>query len=147
MASITHEDLQSDHGDHAEGHSHPTERTYWKVGGALFVLTALEVSTYWWPEDMRKVTAVLLVIMMIIKFVTVAGYFMHLKYDQKILRQVFFGGFVLAVGVYLATLGSMVFFDNSGNVEEIYNDPPRVRTVPPPPTEAPPPFKPYTKHG
>ena len=85
--------------------------------------------------------------MMMIKFAVVALYFMHLKFDAKILRNVFAAGFVLAVGVYIATLGSMVFFDNSGNVEEVYNDPPRSKPQPPPSPEPPPIIKPVVKHG
>ena len=38
--------------------------------------------------------------MMIIKFATVAGYFMHLKYDNPIFRRVFIFGLILAVIVY-----------------------------------------------
>lgn len=144
MASITHSAVADSHDEHD---GHPTDLTYWKVGLFLAVLTALEVTTYWWPESMRKVTAVLLIIMMMIKFATVALYFMHLKFDAKILRNVFVAGFVLAVGVYIATLGSMVFFDNSGNVEEVYNDPPRSKPQPPPSPEPPPIIKPVVKHG
>lgn len=122
-------------GGHDAGHTHPTNLTYIKVAGVLALLTGLEVSTYWWPHRLHKIIAVLLIIMMIIKFATVAGYFMHLKYDSKALRRVFIAGILLAVGVYCAALSAFVFWDHSGTAE--FNDPPKHRVVPPPPTEPP----------
>jgi cytochrome c oxidase subunit 4 len=117
---------------HADSHhEHPSNALYWKVGLFLAVLTALEVSTYWWPEG--ALTATALIIMMVIKFAVVALYFMHLKFDSKMLRNVFLAGIVLAIGVYIATLSSMVFWTDSGTTEFI--DPPRAKPVPPPPTD------------
>src|SRR4051794_2806290 len=101
MTAVAEHTTTAEHGDD-EGHDHPSDLTYVKVGALLAVLTALEVSTYWWPTRFHKATAVLLIVMMIIKFGTVAGYFMHLKFDSKVLRNVFVSGLVLAVGVYLA---------------------------------------------
>lgn len=135
MAAITATDA---HGAHDE---HPSDVVYWKVFGVLLALTALEVSTYWWPEDWHKVTAVLLIIMMVIKFATVALYFMHLKSDAAILKRVFIAGMVLAVGVYVAVLGAMVFFNDSGTAIQGgtgFNDPPREKPLPPPATDPPP---------
>ena len=110
MAAITASEVQTG----AHGDDHPSDLIYWKVFFALVALTALEVSTYWWPEDWHRVTAVLLIVMMVIKFATVALYFMHLKNDAPLLRRVFFAGLALAVGVYVAALGAMVYFSNSG---------------------------------
>jgi len=132
MAVIT-PDVHSD-GSGAAEHEPHSDLVYWKVGGFLAALTALEVSTYWWDEN--AFTSAALIIMMLIKFVTVALYFMHLKFDAKILQRVFFAGLILAGGVYLAALGAMVFFDNSGT--EVYNDPPRSKPLPPPATDPPP---------
>ena len=122
-----------DHSDH--GHDHPSDATYLKVAGVLGMLTALEVSTYWWPNRLHKVTAVLLIVMMTIKFATVAAYFMHLKFDAKVLRRVFVAGIVLAVCVYVAALSAFVFWDNSGTAK--FDNPPHHRVVPPPPTLPP----------
>lgn len=130
MAAITAHDTEP-----GEIH-HGSDAQYWKVFAALFVLTALEVSTYWWPEEWHKVTAVLLIIMMIVKFVAVAFYFMHLKTDSLMLRRLFFAGLALAVGVYIATLGAMNFFEDSGTT--YFDDAPRHKPLPPPPTDPPP---------
>jgi len=131
VAEPTEAHVEHDHADH----DHPTDATYWKVGGVLALLTALEVSTYWWPKEWHKGTAVLLIIMMVIKFATVALYFMHLKFDSKMLRRVFLTGIVLAVGVYIATLSAFTFWHDSG--VESFSNPPRSKPAPPPTTEVP----------
>lgn len=139
MAAITATEAQGSAGHaHEEHHS---DLIYWKVFGLLFVLTALEVSTEWWPEEWHKVTAVLLIVMMVIKFAVVGLYFMHLKSDAVILKRVFVAGVILAVSVYVAALGAMVFFNDSGTaVQGVtgFNDPPREKPLPPPATDPPP---------
>jgi caa(3)-type oxidase subunit IV len=119
-----------------EGHGHPSDLVYWKIGGILGVLTGLEVSTYWWPSGSRHIADVVLIVVMAIKFCTVALYFMHLKFDAKILRRLFITGFVLALFVYLLALSTFAFWDHSGTPR--FNDPPRSHPIPPPPTEPPP---------
>jgi caa(3)-type oxidase subunit IV len=121
-------------GSETPHHEHPGTALYWKVGALLAALTALEVSTYWWPEG--PLTATVLIILMIIKFTTVAGYFMHLKFDSKVLRSVFLGGVILATGIYLAALSSFTYWHDSGIPEWV--NPPRAKPLPPPPTEPPP---------
>ena len=128
------EELPAEHDEH----EHPSDKTYWVVGGVLAALTALEVSTYWWPDEWHKFTAVTLIIMMIIKFALVALFFMHLRFDDKMLRRIFFFGLALALAVYIATLSAFVFWDDSGNIEETYPAPPRAKPIPPPPTDPPP---------
>ena len=120
-----------------DDHDHPTDTFFWKVGGILAALTALEVSTIWW-EDWGipiEVANVSLLVMMAVKFLMVTFYFMHLKWDPKILSRLFFFGLVLALVVYFVAMTSMVIFDNNSNV--VIEDPPPVRVIPPPPTEAP----------
>src|SRR5262245_27207904 len=104
MAAIT-----ATEGHGSGGHAHddqPSDLIYWQVFVVLLVRTALEVSTYWWPEEWHKVTHVLLIVMMFVKFAVVALYFMHLKSDALILKRVFVAGIILAVGVYIAALGA-----------------------------------------
>ena len=47
---------------------------------------------------------------MVIKFIMVASYFMHLKFDNKIFSMMFYAGLILAIGVYCAALGTFKFF-------------------------------------
>ena len=51
-----------------------------------------------------------LLILMVLKFVTVVSYFMHLKFDNKIFSFMFYVGLVLAVFVYCAALATFHFF-------------------------------------
>jgi cytochrome c oxidase subunit 4 len=79
---------------------------------ALFLgaLTMIEISTYaqphfavWnWGDKAGLITV--LMILMAVKFWTVAYYFMHLKFDKPLLTRVFYSGLVLAVLVYIAIL-------------------------------------------
>ncbi len=133
MTAVT-EPATSEHLE--EGHGHPSDLTYWKVAAVLAILTGLEVSTYWWPSGARHLSYVVLIVVMMIKFITVALFFMHLRFDAKILRRLFVTGFVLALCVYLLALSTFQFWDHSGT--RLFNDPPRSHPIPPPPTEPPP---------
>jgi hypothetical protein len=111
------------------GHDHPDIGTYWIVGGVLAVLTALEISTYWWPKGWHKGTHVALIVMM---------FFMHLRFDNHLLRRAFFFGLGLALAVYIVMLSMFAYWDHSGDLKQRFPDPPRSRPIPPPPTEPPP---------
>ena len=98
----------ADHG-HADDHGdHPTEKQYWVIFAVLAVFTALEVG--WSYMGLDGAALVLpLIGMMTIKFVLVAGIFMHLKYDLSIrngnMFTFMFGfGLVLAILVYAVVL-------------------------------------------
>jgi len=116
-----------------EHHSHgPTDGQYFIIFWVLVALTALEVSTYWWEEwfgeAAHKVAVPLLIVLMVVKFFLVALYFMHLKFDSKLLKRTFYFGMILAIIVYVIALSAMNFWTDSGNTN--FNNPP---PVPPPP--------------
>jgi cytochrome c oxidase subunit 4 len=97
---------------HAEGGEHglhPTEATYVKIAAILAVLTAIEVGLYYTKFNQQATNAALLILAGT-KFVMVAGYFMHLKFDNRILRRLFTTGFVLAACVYVAYLWTLGVF-------------------------------------
>lgn len=80
-----------------KGHAHPTAKTFLGIGVVLAIITAVEFATYYvtgWGTLMYITLAVLSVV----KFWLVGSYFMHLRYEQRLLAAVF------AVGVVLATL-------------------------------------------
>ncbi len=93
-------------GAHAHG-DHPTPRLYVQVALVLFVLTAMEFSTYF--IEFGGMTTPMLVILMAIKFVMVAGFFMHLKFDSKLFSRLMYGGLLLALGLYTVAVMVMVF--------------------------------------
>jgi cytochrome c oxidase subunit IV len=96
--------------DDAEEHG-LSDFGYVKVAIFLAVLTALEVSTYYF--DFGPFFIPVLLILMAIKFVTVVSYFMHLKFDNRMYSFMFYAGLGLALIVYLGTLATFQFFLSS----------------------------------
>lgn len=86
----------------AHAADHPTPKLYVQIAGVLFVLTAMEFSTYF--IDFGGATTPLLVILMAIKFVMVAGFFMHLKYDTRLFSRLMATGLIGAVVLYLIAI-------------------------------------------
>ncbi|HSK23912.1 MAG TPA: cytochrome C oxidase subunit IV family protein [Egicoccus sp.] len=91
------------HHDH-----HPGPREYVRIAIILAVLTALEVSTYF--VDFGALAIPLLIVLMSIKFVMVAGFFMHLRFDTKLYGRFLYGGLFGALGLYGIAL-IVMFFD------------------------------------
>lgn len=85
---------------HAGEHVVPTS-TYLKVGLILAVITAVEFGIVY-VEALRSVLIPLLVLLSAGKFALVAGYFMHLKFDRRVLTGFFIVGIALAMATYLA---------------------------------------------
>lgn len=81
---------------------------YIKIALILAAITALEVSTYY--VDFGPLFMPALMIMMVVKFVMVVSYFMHLKFDNKIFSFLFYVGLGLALFVYIAALATFKFF-------------------------------------
>jgi cytochrome c oxidase subunit 4 len=112
--------MPTDLSDHAEAiptnvldgavEEYPREKLYVITAIFLAVLTGIEVCTYLYPTfpgwhfgGTDGVTFVLL-LLMAIKFFTVAYIFMHLKFDKPVLTVVFYSGLGLAVAVYVAVM-------------------------------------------
>jgi cytochrome c oxidase subunit 4 len=81
---------------------------YIKIALILAAITALEVSTYY--VDFGPLFMPSLMIMMVVKFVMVVSYFMHLKFDSKIFTFMFYTGLGLALFVYITALATFKFF-------------------------------------
>jgi cytochrome c oxidase subunit IV len=93
---------QTDHEVEPHGQEHPGPAKYVNIAIALGVLTALEVSTYF--LDFGVVGVPLLIVLMTIKFVLVASWFMHLKFDSKHYTRLLYAGLTLAIFLYALTL-------------------------------------------
>jgi cytochrome c oxidase subunit 4 len=95
--------------DHADAHDHAmTDAKYIRIALILAAITALEVSTYY--VDFGPLFLPSLLIMMVIKFVMVVSYFMHLKFDSKVFSLMFYTGLGLAISVYAVALATFKFF-------------------------------------
>jgi cytochrome c oxidase subunit 4 len=87
---------------------HVPASTYVTVGLILAVITAIEVAVYYVGALEGALLSILL-ILSALKFVMVALWFMHLRYDSPIFTVLFAGGMALVFAllcVVLATLGS-----------------------------------------
>ena len=93
------------HDEHEHGMS---DAGYIKIAVILAVITALEVSTYY--VDFGPLFMPALLVMMVIKFVMVVSYFMHLKFENRIFSFLFYTGLALALFVYFVALATFKFF-------------------------------------
>jgi cytochrome c oxidase subunit IV len=82
---------------------HPTPRRYVLIAVVLAVATAMEVLLYY-LELPRTLLIVLLLSFAVVKFGLVVLYFMHLKFDSRLFRRMFFTGLILALIVYAVVL-------------------------------------------
>jgi cytochrome c oxidase subunit 4 len=117
-----------------EGHTHgPTDSQYFGIFWVLFGITALEVSTYFWEswfgetDAVRRAGVAVLLILMLIKFVMIAGFFMHLRFDSALLRRIFIFGLLVAMAVYTVAMTVMNIWTDNGN--PWFDDPPPAITT------------------
>jgi cytochrome c oxidase subunit IV len=93
-------------------HDHPKEKVYIKVALWLGAITASEIAiSYIKMPDPAKIAALL--ILSIIKFTAVVGYFMHLKFDNPTLRKPFITGIILAGCLYTIVLLAFTLHSNT----------------------------------
>ncbi len=103
--------MATDHAvEHTPGeHAHPGPAEYVRVAVILAIITAIEVAAYYVTSLPRSVFAVLLLVMMVVKFSMVVLWFMHLRFDSRLLRRLFVTGIILAVLVYRAAISTLIF--------------------------------------
>lgn len=82
---------------------HTSDRTYVGIAAILAVLTALEVMVFYIPA-LKGWLYPILIALMIAKFLLVALFFMHLKYDDNYFRGLFSGPLLISAAVVLAML-------------------------------------------
>lgn len=92
-------------GEHHAEHEHPGEITYVKVAIVLAIITIIEVAIYYFDLP-HGVLVTALLFFSAVKFATVVGFFMHLKFDDRRLLWIFLGGLLLS-GVILLSLDVM----------------------------------------
>jgi cytochrome c oxidase subunit 4 len=93
-------------------HAHPSEKVYIKVALWLGAITLAEIAiSYIKMPDAAKIVS--LVLLSVIKFTAVVGYFMHLKFDNPALRKPFITGIILAGSVYTIVLLAFTLHSNT----------------------------------
>ena len=87
---------------HSDMHAHPSQGTYIKVAIFLAIITGVEVFIYY-IDAFESFLVPTLIILSAVKFVTVVGYFMHLKFDSRMLAFTFTAAMLVSIAVYIAT--------------------------------------------
>jgi cytochrome c oxidase subunit IV len=96
-----------------EERSHPSVGEYVEIGVILAVVTAMEVALFY-ADLARGFTVPALVTLTIIKFALVILWFMHLRFDNRLFRRLFFVGIGLALAVFGAVIAMMFLGGQTG---------------------------------
>jgi cytochrome c oxidase subunit IV len=86
---------------------HPGPRQYVGVAVVLAIITSIEVAIYY-VDAVKSLLVPMLIFFSFIKFILVALWFMHLRFDSRLFRRLFVTGLVLAFIVFTFVL--MMFF-------------------------------------
>jgi caa(3)-type oxidase subunit IV len=89
--------------DTARDDAHATTATYVKVALVLTAVTVIEVAATY----IRALTPILiptLLVLSLAKFALVVLFFMHLRYDSRVLSVLFVGPLVIAIVIILALI-------------------------------------------
>jgi cytochrome c oxidase subunit IV len=89
---------------HAPGEGHATVQTYVRVAVVLGILTAIEIGALYVPGLPKHLLVALLLVFSVVKFALVVAFFMHLRYDNKVLTALFVGPLLIAMIIILALM-------------------------------------------
>ena len=85
----------------SENHiEHPTPKRYVQIAIVLGILTAIEIALYYTEDIVGVFTAPILIILAVGKFIIVVGWFMHLRFENKMVNRFFAGGMILALFLF-----------------------------------------------
>lgn len=88
---------------HTREAAHPTPRTYVKIAALLGAITAFEVGIFY-VEAIKDALIPIFIVLSAVKFVLVAMFYMHLKFDERLFSWLFVGGLLLASFLILALM-------------------------------------------
>lgn len=91
--------------EHVEAHEehHPGPRQYVIIGVILIAITGIEVGLFY-VEANAALIVWLLISSSLAKFLTVVGFFMHLKFDDRRFALLFFFPMVIMVSLAVALM-------------------------------------------
>lgn len=89
------------------GPHQPSQAGYVKIAIFLAVITALEVAIYQWQTGILWLYIGVLLLLAAIKFITVVAFFMHLRFDGRLLTYFFVSGMLLAFLVFMVAVFSL----------------------------------------
>lgn len=110
--SVTEHAAHLPHEEHAEAaHVEHSDWYYARIAIALAVITGVEVAISY--LDIGRLFMPILLVLMAVKFFTVAMVFMHLRFDNRLFSWLFYTGLGLALFVYLVVLLTFHFFSGA----------------------------------
>lgn len=83
------------HGEHA----HPDAREYALIASILTIVTGFEIALYFFTGVGYSTLVGMLMVLMVVKFGMVVGWYMHLKFDERFYTWIF--GFGLGVAIVI----------------------------------------------
>ena len=98
-----------------ELHEHPSPRKYVWIAVILAIITAAEVAIYYVPA-LEDYLVPFLIAFAVVKFIMVAAYFMHLKFDSRLFRRFFVTGIVLAFVIFTIVLVTFFMQPETGGI-------------------------------
>ncbi len=91
--------------------AHIGTTVYLIVGGFLVVLTAMEISVFY-VHALRPVMVPVLIVLGLAKFVLIAMFFMHLRYEKWVLNAMFVFPLTIAAAAFIALLGLFAYLSH-----------------------------------
>jgi len=91
-------------------HPYPAPRDYWLIALILAVITGAEVAIAY-VDSLDFVVVPMLIVLAVVKFVIVVGWYMHLRYESILYRRLFLIGLIAApllFGAVLFTFGVLI---------------------------------------
>lgn len=95
--------MATQHREHTEEHAHPPIMQYVLIAAILAIITAIEVATYY-IGAIESALVYILIVLSVLKFVIVVGYYMHLKFDNKLFAWLFGVGMFASISVFTAII-------------------------------------------
>jgi len=99
--------MESSHSTPSAGavqQEHASVPTYLRVAVVLAILTAIEIGALYVPGLPPHILVTLILIFGTLKFALVVAFFMHLRYDSKLLTALFVGPLLIALAIILAIM-------------------------------------------
>ena len=87
---------------HQDEHAHPDVREYAMIGSILTVITGFEVALFFFTGVAHATLVGMLLVLMVVKFVMVVGWYMHLHFDHPFFTWIVTGGLLVAIAIVLA---------------------------------------------
>jgi cytochrome c oxidase subunit IV len=88
----------------AQHPSHPSPAQYWVIAAILAVITGAEVAIPYLDVFEGKPRVLALIVLGSVKFAAVVAFFMHLRFDKPLYRNLFLVGLFGAIAMFMVVL-------------------------------------------